>query len=207
MEQPHDRLRIARERAGYPTAAAFAERHRLTEVTYRSHENGTRGISIRVAARYASLLGVSWQWLLTGDESAEKDAEEIPLRTIPVVGYVGAGPFYPLDDSAKGAGIDELMLDENDADPIAVIVRGDSMSPVYRNGDRVRGSRHQGRDATQCIGKDCIVALADGQIVLKAVHRGSRKGTFTLVSYNQLEPPMQDVKIEWCAPVRHVYRS
>ena len=67
-QHPHGRLREARDRAGYPTAAAFAKAHDLTESTYRSHENGSRGLTMAAARLYAELLGVPWIWIMAGDQ-------------------------------------------------------------------------------------------------------------------------------------------
>ncbi|MFI5022093.1 MAG: helix-turn-helix transcriptional regulator [Alphaproteobacteria bacterium] len=85
-QYPHDRLREARERAGYPTAAAFAKTHELTESTYRSHENGSRGLSMAAARLYAELLGVPWTWIMageppasSGEKAGERSAEGSPV--------------------------------------------------------------------------------------------------------------------------------
>ncbi len=80
-QRPHDRLREAREGAGYPTAAAFAKSHDLPESTYRSHENGARGLTLPSARLYADLLGVPWTWLMTGEAAAAADGSEGPPRT------------------------------------------------------------------------------------------------------------------------------
>jgi transcriptional regulator with XRE-family HTH domain len=68
--QPHERLKEARKQAGYRSAAAFADACDITEATYRSHENGTRSITVPVARQYAPYLGVDWKWLLFGEAEA-----------------------------------------------------------------------------------------------------------------------------------------
>ena len=70
-DSPAERLRWARRRAGFASAAAFARSAEVPEVTYRAHEKGPRavggrGLSERSARSYAERLGVSWAWLLTG---------------------------------------------------------------------------------------------------------------------------------------------
>lgn len=66
MQTPGDRLIIARERAklGGPTEAA--RKFGWNEATYKSHENGNRGIRKDVAERYARAFHVSASWILTG---------------------------------------------------------------------------------------------------------------------------------------------
>ena len=67
MKTAAERLKWARRESGYDSAADFARRHGLTEVTYRAHENGLRGLSERTDRRYAAALrGANWVWLLTG---------------------------------------------------------------------------------------------------------------------------------------------
>jgi SOS-response transcriptional repressor LexA len=67
MNKPFQRLRFAREQAGYRSAADFSRANGITEVTYRAHENGQNGLKVDVAERYARLLGnCTAAWLLTG---------------------------------------------------------------------------------------------------------------------------------------------
>ena len=94
-ETAADRLRHTRMRLGFDTAAAFARAHELPEATYRSHENGTRGLSRGYAARYAKLMKIDCIWLLTGrapasalNATARHDAK--PLGATPPAGVTVA---------------------------------------------------------------------------------------------------------------------
>lgn len=69
------RLKQARERAGFKSGADFCRAHELPESTYRSHENGTRGISLPQARLYARLLNVPLNWLLEGKEGDDIEAD------------------------------------------------------------------------------------------------------------------------------------
>ena len=75
-----ERLKAARERAGFPTAAAAAEAFGWPVSTYRSHENGHRGFPAKRAERYASAFRISPEWLLYGREGAEKVALRPPAQ-------------------------------------------------------------------------------------------------------------------------------
>src|SRR5215472_898840 len=66
MRTPHERLRTARERAGYLTTTAAAKALGVTLSTYTHHENGTRQFRAPEAVRYATFFRVSVSWLLTG---------------------------------------------------------------------------------------------------------------------------------------------
>jgi transcriptional regulator with XRE-family HTH domain len=60
----HERLKQAREMAGYDTASAAARRFGFTIPAYLAHENGSRGVRQNVAKEYAKAFGVSHSWLL-----------------------------------------------------------------------------------------------------------------------------------------------
>jgi hypothetical protein len=65
VEEPKDRLRKARE-AKFESAEAAALAYGWTVSSYRSRENGTRGIRWRAAKRDAKALGVSAAWIMDG---------------------------------------------------------------------------------------------------------------------------------------------
>lgn len=116
---------------------------------------------------------------------------------IKVVGHVGAGAeVFPFDDYAQGDGLEELEPLPTDA--VAVMVKGDSMYPRYFEGERIIYVQDGGSPADY-IGQECIVKLEDGRMLLKIMRKGSRKGLFTLESWNAA--PIEDQKIEWAAPV------
>ena len=128
------------------------------------------------------------------------------VRRVPVVGYVGAGAqITPAPDIAHGAALEEIDLPwPAGPEATAVIVRGDSMHPVYREGDiLIYEDRHT--DPAHLLGRECIVALTDGRMYVKELARGSKPGLFTLLSWNA--PPIYDAAVAWAAPVRYVKRK
>lgn len=68
-----DRLREARKISGFKSAAAFAKYYGLSEVTYRAHENGVRGIPKSAAKRYSKILNISLDWLISGEKNPPND--------------------------------------------------------------------------------------------------------------------------------------
>ena len=70
MNDPAERLRIARIRAGYATAKEAAESLGFPVSTYIGHENGSRGYPAKRAFTYARKFKVSEQWLLYGTGKA-----------------------------------------------------------------------------------------------------------------------------------------
>jgi hypothetical protein len=66
MTTPNERLRSAREKRGYESAAEAARAFGWNENTYASHENGNRGIPQDSAIKYARAFRFSLDWLYLG---------------------------------------------------------------------------------------------------------------------------------------------
>ncbi len=124
-----------------------------------------------------------------------------PARA-PVVGYVGAGQeIFPLDDHAMGGGLDEVEAPEGvGREPmVALRIRGESMHPM-RDGWLLFYRRDREGVPEECLNRLCIVKLADdGPLLIKELHRSYRSDRFVLMSWNA--PPLEDVRLDWAAPV------
>lgn len=128
MNTAAERLKWARREAGYGSAADFARRNGLTEVTYRAHENGLRGLSERTARRYAAALrGANWVWLLTGTGQPfappeAQDDEATPSAGAPAPG--STAPAAPAADPQLVA-IPPMSQLPRDVEVLGVAVGGD----------------------------------------------------------------------------------
>lgn len=89
MLSPSERLKLARERAGYETAKDAAEAMGIPVPTYSQHENGRRGFPAGRAPQYARKFKVSEQWLLFG--KGDPDSVDAPLAGIPIIGEIPGG--------------------------------------------------------------------------------------------------------------------
>lgn len=190
----HERLRSARKRAGDAGPAAAAAAMGVNRITYSQHESGLRGLKPATAERYAAFFRVEPGWLLTGKgKSSRRDH-------VPVVGYVGAGAeVHPIDDHAKGDGLELIDADGMPADSLAVIVRGDSMYPI-EDGWIIVYRRDRDGVPSSCINRLCIAKVADdGPTLIKKIRRGSEKNTYTLESWNA--PPRENQRLDWAAAV------
>ena len=99
---PADRLRAARIARGYETAAEAARVFGWPEVTYTSHENGTRGLRPSVARKYALAFGIAASELLGLTKATQHfDADQ----KITIVGVVAWGVWR---DMAVAGGITDL---------------------------------------------------------------------------------------------------
>tara|TARA_B100000315_G_scaffold10455_1_gene10058 strand:- start:143 stop:739 length:597 start_codon:yes stop_codon:yes gene_type:complete len=148
--------------------------------------------------RLADCLGVTESWLRFDVGPA--------VIHIPVVGRVAAGEsFIPIDDNPLGSGYEEVDFSLDDADPIAIEVRGESMLPVYRPGDFLLCSRRRGIDIQHCLNRDCVVKTDQGEGFVKKLISGPDQGTYTLISYNA--PAIEGVRLLWAAPIIWVKRA
>ena len=148
-ETPHQRLRLAREQAGFSRASDAARAMGIEEPTYLGHENGSRGLS-RAAARYARFFGVSLDWLIAGRGALAEASEPPPPRNAEIGGPARFGARIPAYGQAVGGRDGEFILNGNRIvdvlappslqgvpDAYAVYVVGDSMEPRYFAGEAV----------------------------------------------------------------------
>jgi transcriptional regulator with XRE-family HTH domain len=77
--QSHERLRHARERAGYVRGTDAARAFGWPLSTYLGHENGSRGITKEAAERYAKALKVTWEWLMGSDDEHGGAPAGVPI--------------------------------------------------------------------------------------------------------------------------------
>jgi SOS-response transcriptional repressor LexA len=141
-------------------------------------------------------LGVEPAYLLQDEQSR--------VLSIPVVGMVSAGEgWVPIEDG----GHDPVEFELGAHDTVALQVRGNSMAPVYRDGDTLICHRQFGPHADNLIGLDCVIRTTDGSHYVKILQRGSRAGRFNLRSYNSAENDIEDVALAWVAPVAWIKRG
>lgn len=159
-------------------------------------ESGARRLTVDWMERVAQAFGVNPADLLAPSGQ----------RTIPLVGYVGAGAeVFAIDDHAKGDGLEQVECPWDGLSPstVAVRVKGDSMMPAYFDGDLIFYEQ-QYTDFTHLLGKECVVALADGRKFIKQLRR-TQSGQWYLHSHNA--EPILGVQIEWAARVRLIARA
>ncbi|WFU44510.1 S24 family peptidase [Bradyrhizobium sp. CB82] len=199
METMGERLRTAREKAGFRSAMAAAKRFSWPTSTYAAHENGQNQFPVEVAERYARAFKVSAGWLLSGEGG------EARKNVVVVEGLVGAGGA--IETSAEH--LDHDGLDEIEVpfplppDAAAYRVAGDSMFPRYDDGDIIIVIKRE-RPPTELLNFETLVTTIEGNRYLKRIVAGARKGLFDLESFNA--PPMRNVKIRSATEVHSVVR-
>lgn len=119
----------------------LAKRVGVSKVAVSQWENGDTQPKGENLLKLASALGVSPQWLVNGkgDPSAglpELESAPIGGRMVPIISEVQAGTWKEIRDNLQTA---EMLLTDLSlgAHAFALTIRGDSMLPDFREGDRV----------------------------------------------------------------------
>lgn len=186
LDSAFGRLRWAREKAGFKSAADFAAAVRIPAVTYRAYENGQNGY-FKHAPDFAAKLGVSSEWLMRGGPAPDVQPNHLvrtevrgtgmtpdqiraarsgrDLPSLKLVGSAMGGDFDGLEDVemhelCMGDVLDNLPRPASvaqDEEAYAVEIMGESMAPRYEPGERVAVSPR----APVRIGDDVIVQLTN----------------------------------------------
>lgn len=195
-----ERIRRARKSLSL-TQQEFAERLQVTQPTVHRWEKGFYDPDEDALRRLSDMTDLSPAYFRYGDQIGVHKP-----RTVAVVGYLGPGARIdpPQNtDSEAGSWVEAPLSDALAA--VAVIVRGDSLYPVYQDGDVIFYTRDGFEEEDAYIGRECVVKQARGPMLLKRVMRGSERGSYLLLSYNA--SPMDNVRLEWASPVRWIRRA
>ncbi|MFI5014520.1 MAG: helix-turn-helix domain-containing protein [Hyphomicrobiales bacterium] len=153
-------------------------------------ERGERKLTERTIALAAKAFGVSEADVIT------------ERRSVPLVGYVGAGATAHHYEQGQGPFDDVPAVAGSNDQTVAVEIRGDSLGALFDRGliyyDDVRRPV-----TTDLIGKLCVVGLPDGRILVKKITR-SKSGPSLYHLSGQYGDPILDTTIEWAARVKSI---
>lgn len=182
------RLKSARKTAGL-SLESLSEIVGISVSQLSRFESGKREPRVAEIQRIADALGVDSSSLLP-------DAE---VRTVPLVGFVGAGATANLFAEGQGP-FDEVEAPEGATDQtVAVEIRGESLGALFDQWLVFYDDVHD-PPTGRLLRKLCVVGLPDGRVLVKRLERGQLPGRFNLLS--NTEPPIYDVDVEWAAQVR-----
>jgi phage repressor protein C with HTH and peptisase S24 domain len=196
-------FRAALEHAATTTGKSIRSIAESAGISYDKLKNLSQGKSkttnVDDAMRVAASFGVSLEDFYEGLLHPASD-------TVAVAGKVGAGAEIDLyDDHAKGNGLYHVARPAQlqGKSVVAVEVKGDSMEPIYAEGDVLFYSRatHEGVPV-EAIGKKCIAEDMHGRVWVKYLKAGDVEGTYSLISLNPTGANMHGTAIRWAAPVR-----
>lgn len=131
----------------------------------------------------------------------DEDSANRVFRNVPVIGYAQAGSEGFFDDAGypTGAGWDEIPFpDVGDPHAYALEISGDSMEPVYRDGDIVIVSPH----ANIRRGDRVVLKTREGEVMAKLL----RRSTAHKYELKSLNPDHEDrtlpvENVEWIARI------
>lgn len=120
-------------------------------------------------------------------------------RTVPVVGYVGAGAVAHYYATGQGE-LDQVEAPDYATDKtVAAAIRGESLGPLLEDW-LVFWDDARSPVTEDLFGRLCVVGLPDDRILVKQIRPAGAPGHFHLISNN--EAPMLDVEVLWAARVR-----
>lgn len=200
MDTQADRLRKARIKAGFRTAAdGWREVRRrgsdVSQHTYNANENGNAPFSFPRAKEYATAYDVRAEYLYDG--SGPMKGNEAP-GFCRIIGSVGANPDgavvlsladerYDMAPSPPGAGETVVALE----------VEGHSMRGFADDGSLIYFEDQRTPPTEDMLGHVVILETEDGQVLVKRLLRGSKKGRYDLESI--MGPTMTEQRIRWAA--------
>lgn len=122
-------------------------------------------------------------------------------RAVPLIGLAeaGGGGFFDDGGFPAGAGWEEVRVpDINDENLYALEISGDSMLPLYRDGDTIVVSPNT--DTRR--GDRVVLKTTDGEVMAKILHRR----TATKIELHSLNPDHADLifgmdEIDWIARI------
>ncbi len=185
------------------SASGLARRSGLDPTTF----NKSKRITKEGKQRWPSTESISKVLAATGDSLAEFVAQmgegnaSVLAQRIPVIGYAQAGDKGYFDDAGypTGSGWDEVLFPQiGDLHAFALEISGDSMEPIYRDGDTIVVSPGAGIRR----GDRVVVRTRDGEVMAKELARQSARKV-ELVSLNEAHPDrtLNVEEIDWIARI------
>jgi DNA-binding XRE family transcriptional regulator/phage repressor protein C with HTH and peptisase S24 domain len=194
-----ERIRRARKSLNL-TQQEFAERLQVTQPTVHRWEKGFYDPDESALQRLSAMTDLPPAFFRYGEQAVGQAP-----RAVTVVGHVGSDGQVSLDDN-KAAGAPTIEVPASEAlSAVAIVVRGDSLYPVYQDGDVIFYALEASNDEQAFLGRECVVKLARGPTLLKRVMRGSERGSYLLLSHNG--SPVDNARLDWASPVRWIKRA
>ena len=185
------------------TASGLARKARLDATTF----NKSKRVTPDGRARWPSTESVAKVLEATGDSIdaflglLTLERKSAAMRRVPVLGFAEAGAGGYFDDSGypTGEGWDEAVFPGIGDEPVyALEVSGDSMQPLYRDGDMIIVSP----TAQIRKGDRVVVRTFDGEVMAKELKRRTAK-TVELASMNPAHKDrvLQQSEVAWMARI------
>ncbi len=183
--------------------SGLARRAGLDPTTFNKSKRVTREGKRRWPSTesIAKILGATGATLAEFVGEIGGQDEHALARRIPVIGYAQAGAQGYFDDAGypAGAGWDEVLFPHvGDPKAYALEISGDSMEPIYRDGDTIIVSP----DASIRRGDRVVLKTTGGEVMAKELLRQSAR-KIELVSLNRAHPDrtLEAHDVAWIARI------
>lgn len=184
------------------SASGLARKAGLDPTTFNKSKRTTREGKLRwpsteSVAKILAATGADLQEFVAFIENGQQAAP----RNVPLIGFAQAGAEGFFDDAGypTGGGWDEISFPgSTDAHAFALEISGDSMEPVYRDGDVVIVSPEAGVRR----GDRVVVKTSNGEVMAKILKRKTAQKV-ELSSFNTAHPDreMTVSDIDWIARI------
>lgn len=156
---------------------------------------GRRQVRLAEAPRMAAFFKIS------RDDLFRLLGVEIPAgdQRLTVAGTVSEDVIV-LHPPTADAPLEEVESPIPGYDGTVVRITGNSMFPRYRAGDLI-AFRRNGAAPAELLGRDAIVEIADGTLLLKILQPGSEPDRYVLLSCNPAIPPLVNVELRAVAAI------
>ena len=179
------RIRHFRKQRGW-TLQTLADRIGTTAQTIQRLETSNMTVSTDWLERIADAFGIDPVSLLASDDRGE----------ISMLGTIGKGGI--VRDQPSAADPQSITLDVPAEQPVAV--RIDEPQGPYAAGSILIANKLVGEDMSSAVGRDALVGLAGGTVLLRRVVKGSND-SFTLVPLGHTEDVRYNQPVEWLAKI------
>lgn len=184
---PGERLREARQRIGFTSAAQAAKAMDVPIATYTGHEANHRGFPAKRAALYAKHLQVSVNWLLFGEETAA----ERQTQRVPIIATIDSGESTIREINGAVANMTVPAPADQPAAQFAFTLAHDAMH-VFA-GWTLFAEAKTPKLSQIAEDKLCLCWLSNGHLVLAKPRRAATDGLFHYFFFG--DQPATDVKI------------
>ena len=182
--------------------SGLAKRAGLDATTFNPSKRSTRDGKLR----WPSTESISKILAATGSNlsdllSALPNNAATVVQRIPVIGFAQAGGSGYFDDAGypTGSGWEEIVFpDIGDPNAYALMVSGDSMEPLYRDGDRIIVSPV----ANIRSGDRVVVKTGEGEVMAKElVRRTAQRIELRSINPEYENPVLPTSEVEWIARI------
>jgi transcriptional regulator with XRE-family HTH domain len=194
-----ERVRSVRAMAGF-SRREMQEKYGINGNTLSGWERGIHtGLSKKGALQLIEMLkdkniACTLDWLLHGIGSGPQQLSG------------SSANFIEIDADTEKKSIHEeiAVFRKHHPNTMDLIVQDNTMTPSFNKGDYAMGIRHK-QSFHKYIGLDCIVELANGEILLRKLAKGREDNRFSLICTNldpnSLAQNRYDIEIVSLAPV------